>query len=291
MNFSEIYQNKSKVLSFEFYPPRNITDIEDTKRLMAELSQSSPNLMTVTYGAGGGTREQTRDLVSYIRNDLNLTAVSHMTCVGHSREEIKNLLNRLSEAGVKNILALRGDPPKGQTDFVPHPDGFTNARDLCKFIRELGDFSIAAAGYPETHSDAKSPEADLKFLKEKVDAGAELIFTQVFFDPEIYFRFVERAKKIGINVPIVPGVMPVSNFSQLKKFTLMCGSSIPKELSSSLAALKDQQEDVLKFGIDYAVRQCERLLRNGAPGIHLYTLNKSTQVWPIVSTLRGLGVL
>lgn len=291
MNFQEIYQTQSKVLSFEFYPPRNISDIEDTKRLMSDLTQSSPDLMTVTYGAGGGTREQTRELVRYIKNDLNTTAVSHITCVGHSREEIKNLLNRLLDAGVKNVLALRGDPPKGQLDFVPHPDGFTNSRDLCKFIRELGQFSIAVAGYPETHKDAKSAEADLEFLKEKVNAGAELIFTQVFFDPEIYFRFVEKAKKIGITVPIVPGVMPVSNFSQLKKFTSMCGSSIPQDLSSSLETLKDQPEDMLKFGIDYAIRQCERLLRNGAPGIHLYTLNKSTQIWPIVSTLRGVGVL
>ncbi len=291
MNFSEIYKSQSKVLSLEFFPPRNASDIAETKRLMSDLTQSSPHLMTVTYGAGGGTRELTRELVSYIKNVLKITAVSHITCVGHSREEIRNLLDKLLASGVKNVLALRGDPPKGQIDFVPHPDGFTNARDLSKFIRELGQFSIAVAGYPETHCDAKSPEADLAFLKEKVDAGAELIFTQVFFDPEIYFRFVERAKKIGINVPIVPGIMPISNFSQLKRFTSMCGSSIPQELSNSLETLKDQHEDVLKFGIDYAIRLSERLLRNGAPGIHLYTLNKSTQIWPIVSTLRGIGVL
>lgn len=291
MNFAEIYKNKSKVLSLEFYPPKNISDIEGTKHLMLDLIQTSPDYMTVTYGAGGGTRELTRELVRYIKNDLHLTAVSHITCVGHSKEEIKNLLNSLLTAGVRNILALRGDPPKGQIDFVPHPDGFTNARDLCKFIKSIGQFSVAVAGYPETHCDAKSPQVDLEFLKEKVDAGAEIIFTQVFFDPDIYFRFVENTKKIGINIPIVPGIMPVSNFLQLKKFTSLCGSSIPQELYSSLEKLKDQPEEILKFGIDYAIRQCEKLLRNGSPGIHLYTLNKSTQVWPVISALRGLGVI
>lgn len=291
MNFTELYKTGKKVLSLEFYPPRNREDIAHTKQLMSELLQSAPDYMTVTYGAGGGTRELTKELVSYIINTLKIPAVSHMTCVGHSKEDISTILNSLLAEGVKNILALRGDPPKGQSDFQAHPNGFTNARDLAKFIKSTGQFSIAVAGYPETHRDAISPESDLKFLKEKIDAGGEIVFTQVFFDPEIYFNFTTNAKKAGINCPIVPGIMPVSNFSQLKKFTSLCGSSIPKKLYEKLDGIKDTPEEIIKYGIDYCILQCEKLLRNGAPGIHFYTLNKSTQISPIIAALRGLNIL
>lgn len=287
MSFSNIYAQSDFVISLEFFPPRKQEDIDVTKSLIKELSQINPAFMTVTYGAGGGTRDLTKDLVSYIHNQLKAQAVSHLTCVGHSVEEIDLVLDGLVKEGVKYVLALRGDPPKGEKSFVKHPNGFANAGELVRHIKSRGDFSIAVAGYPEGHLEAASLEQDLYYLKEKVDAGAEVVFTQLFFDNEFYFRFVDQAQSIGIDVPIVPGIMPISNASQVKRFTEMCGASLPTTLISSLAKYENSQEDMIKFGIDYALAQCENLRENKAPGLHLYTLNKTNQIVPI---LKRLGV-
>lgn len=291
LTFSEMYQLGRPVLSLEFFPPKQPTGVGDTEQLIRRLADCGPDFVTVTYGAGGGTRSMTRHLVRYIRNALALPAVAHLTCVGHTREEINFLLDDYKSEGVRYILALRGDPPKGEMTFTPTAKGLRNACELAAFIRARGDFRIAVAGYPEVHRDALSPDADIHYLREKVEAGGEVVLTQLFFDPEVYFRFVERCRAAGIQAPIVPGVMPIANVSQIQRFTTLCGATVPRALQSKLETFADRPEDVVKFGVEYAINQCSSLLRGGAPGIHLYTLNRSTQIEPIVAALRsGAGL-
>jgi methylenetetrahydrofolate reductase (NADPH) len=286
MKFSELYTNKKPVISFEFFPPKKEDQLQGTKELIKDLSVLNPDYMTVTYGAGGSTRGLTQDLVSYITNNIKLPSVAHLTCVSHTIAEIDFVLDELSKRGIKNILALRGDPPKGMKTFEVTPGGFACARDLTSHIKKRGDFSIAVAGYPETHLEAKSADADLEYLKQKVDAGAEVIITQLFFDSAIYFRFCEKAQKIGINVPIVPGILPIASISQVKRFTSLCGASIPKALETKLATLEGNDEAVINFGTEYAIKMCKELLAGGTPGLHIYTLNKWRQTMPIVKALE-----
>ena len=288
MTFTDIFANNSRVLSFEFFPPRNPEDLEDTKSLIKRLSQLNPNFMTVTYGAGGGTRELTRELTSYIARVLGVTSVAHLTCIDHSAADIDTIVDELIANGIHHILALRGDPPRGANCFVAHPEGFACARDLVAHLKPRKDISLAVAGYPEPHPESQSPDADIEYLKEKIAAGAECVITQLFFEPELYFSFVERCPRAGISVPIVPGILPIRNIQQVKRFTELCGATIPAKIQTELTSLEATPDAVISYGVDLASSLCQKLIEGGAPGIHLYTLNKSTQIELVVKNIAGM---
>ena len=277
------------VISFEFFPPKTGEgDRNLLEKQIPALLQTKPDYCSVTYGAGGSTRDKTLMIVDRIQRQHGLTALAHLTCVGHTREQVRELLEKIRLLGCKNILALRGDPPDGG-EFQPTPGGFEFAAQLVKFIRESGGFSIGVAGFPEGHiacPDGK--HADWRHLKEKTDAGADFILTQLFFDNADYFEFRDFvAGKLGVCVPLVPGIIPILNASQITKFTQLCGAKIPPPLRSKLDQLAGNDEAAAEFGIEYATKQCEELLRAGAPGLHFYTLNKSRST---VRILKNLGL-
>jgi methylenetetrahydrofolate reductase (NADPH) len=280
---------KQPVISFEFFPPK--TDKGDRALLekhLPALLQTKPDFCSVTYGAGGSTRDKTLMIVDRIQRAHGLTALAHLTCVNHTRDEVRALLKKIRGLGCRNILALRGDPPGGG-EFKPAPGGFEFASQLVKFIRESGDFSIGVAGFTEGHIACKEGKyADWRHLKEKTDAGADFVLTQLFFDNADYFEFRDyMAGTLGVRAPLVPGIIPILSAAQITKFTQLCGAKIPLPLHSKLDELGDNDEAVAEFGIEYATRQCEELLRAGAPGLHFYTLNKSRST---VQVLKNLGL-
>jgi len=277
------------VISFEFFPPK--TDEGDRNLLekaIPALLQTRPDYCSVTYGAGGTTRDKTLMIVDRIQREHRLTALAHLTCVNHTREEVRTLLEKIRALGCKNILALRGDPPGGGA-FQPTPGGFEFSSQLVRFIREAGDFSTGVAGFPEGHVACKEGKhADWAHLKTKVDAGADFVLTQLFFDNADFFEFRDHvAGKLGVRVPIVPGVIAILNATQILKFTQLCGAKIPPPLRVKLEALGNDEAAAMEFGIEYATRQCEELLRAGVPGLHFYTLNKSHST---VQVLKNLGL-
>jgi methylenetetrahydrofolate reductase (NADPH) len=277
------------VISFEFFPPK--TDEGDRNLLektLPALLPTKPDFCSVTYGAGGSTRDKTVMIVKNIHGQHGLTTVAHLTCVCSTKEQIRELLVRIKALGLKNVLALRGDPPGGG-EFQVTPGGFEFSSQLVQFIREQGDFSIGVAGFPEGHIACKEGKhADWQHLKEKVDAGADYVLTQLFFDNADFHQFRDHmTQKLGVSVPIVPGVVSILSGAQIKRFTAMCGATIPAPLAAKLEELGDDDDAVAEFGIEYATRQCEDLLRAGAPGIHFYTLNKSPAT---VRILKNLGL-
>ncbi len=273
--------------SFEFFPPKNDEGLERLFEAIAELRPYKPTYVSVTYGAGGSTRGVTVDLVRRIRDEIGLEAMAHLTCVGATAEELGQVLEELKNAGAENILPLRGDAPQGQDKFVAKSGGFSYASELVAYAKERFDFCMAGACYPEGHPEASSLEADLDNLKKKVDAGVDFLITQLFFDNDDYFRFVERARRAGIEVPIVAGIMPVTNVAQLKRFTQMCGAKIPPLLLQKLEPHEEDRARVRAIGVEHATRQCEELLRGGAPGVHFYTLNRSLATREILNNLRS----
>ena len=274
--------------SFEFFPPKTDEGAANLMKTLGELAPLEPGFVSVTYGAGGSTRDRTLELVSQIKKTTGIEAMAHLTCVGHTREELAEIIHHLLAAGIENILALRGDPPLGQTTFQSVPGGFQYAADLVRFIREQ-DHTLCVGGacYPEGHVETASRDADLHYLKAKVDAGLDFIITQLFFDNAFYFDFVERARRIGINTPIVPGIMPITNYEQLNRFIRLCGATVPMRLALQLDKVKDNPEAVGQLGVAHATVQCLELLERGAPGIHFYTLNRSTATRMIVSALQS----
>jgi methylenetetrahydrofolate reductase (NADPH) len=281
--------NPSKpCFSFEFFPPKTAEGEAQLWATLDDLRSLEPGFVSVTYGAGGSTRDRTIELVTHIKERTGIEAMAHLTCVGHTKEELGEILDRLARARIENVLALRGDPPKGQQAFTPAAGGFRYARELIAYIRERDHgFCVGAAAYPEGHIETASREADLKHLKEKVDEGCDFVITQLFFDNAFYFDFVERARRAGVNVPIVPGIMPITNYEQLQRFVRMCGATVPMRLQLELEKVKEDPAAVMQLGVAHATVQCMELLSRGVPGIHFYTLNKSPASRMIVTALRG----
>jgi methylenetetrahydrofolate reductase (NADPH) len=273
--------------SFEFFPPKDAEGVERLFETIAELRPYAPDYVSVTYGAAGSTQRLTVELVRRIKQEVGIEAMAHLTCVGATRDDLAGVLGELRSGGIENVIALRGDPPRGETTFKQTAGGFAHAAELVALTRARFDFCIAAACYPEKHTEAADAEVDLRHLKAKVDAGVDFLITQLFFDNADYFRFVERARKSGIAVPIVAGIMPITNLSQIKRFTALCGSSIPGPLLAKLEACGADADAVRALGVEHATAQCQDLLVRGAPGIHFYTLNRSLATRHILDRLRS----
>lgn len=276
MRIADLYARSEPVFSFEFFPPKTDAGYWSLYRTISELKQLDPGFVSVTCGAAGSTRQKTAELVARIQTDIGLTAMAHMVCTGTTREELEVTLHSMRGDGIENVLALRGDAPRDQPDWRPVAGGFSHADELVAFLHERFDFCIGGACYPEKHPEAPSPEADLERLVGKVAAGAEFLITQLFFDGADYWSFVERARSAGIEVPIVPGIMPVISHANLRRIaTLSPGTKIPKALEAGLAEAGDDPERALDAGVAWATQQSRELLDRGAPGIHFYTLNRS----------------
>jgi methylenetetrahydrofolate reductase (NADPH) len=276
------------VFSFEFFPPKSDAGERVLGLALESLRQLEPDFVSVTYGAGGSSRTRTLELTKWIKQELGIEAMAHLSCVGSTREELGAILDDMSQAGIENVLALRGDPPRGESDWKPHPGGLSYSTELAALIQ--GDYNVCIAGacFPEVHPEAPDLAHDLRFLKEKIAAGVSLLITQLFFDNDQYFRFVEEARGAGIEVPILPGVMPITDLRQIKTITGMCGATIPQALREALEWRSHDADAVLQLGVSYATLQCAELLARGAPGIHFYTLNRSHATRAILSALKLL---
>jgi methylenetetrahydrofolate reductase (NADPH) len=283
----EIYRSASEpVFSFEFFPPRSERGEVNLARALRDLQPMAPDYVSITYGAGGSTRDRTLGVVLSVKRELGLEAMAHLTCVNATTDELRGVLDELRNGGIENILALRGDPPHGQERWTKTDGGLEYSNELIALLRDEYDFSVGGAAFPETHIHATSPDDDLRFLKQKVDAGATFLITQVFFDNRFYFDFVARAREIGIDVPIIPGVMPILNTRGVKRMTELSAAHLPPALAAELEARQDDEEAVHELGVSYATLQCAELLAGGAPGIHFITLNRSPATRAIVSALR-----
>jgi methylenetetrahydrofolate reductase (NADPH) len=287
MRIRDLLEDRRPVFSFEFFPPKTDEGRRTLEGTLEVLKGDHPDYVSVTYGAGGATRNSTVDITKSIKQDLGIEAMAHLSCVGEPAERLVEILGDIDSGGIENVLALRGDPPRGETKWRPHPGGLSYSVELIRLIRERFDFCVGAACFPEVHPDAPDRESDLRYAREKVEAGASFLITQLFFDNELYFNFVEDARRAGIDVPIVPGIMPITNYGQIKRFTEMCGASIPDELTAELDGRADDPEAVAELGVAYATLQCSDLLARGAPGIHFYTLNRSTATRAILAALRA----
>jgi len=285
---SELFTQHRPLRSLEFFPPKDEAGVEALRQTATTLKRISPDFVSVTYGAGGSTRERTAQVSRLLRQEIGFTVMPHLTCVGHTRDELNSVADELHDGGYRNIMTLRGDPPKGQTEFVPDKDGLRYASDLVALLKARhADFCLGVGGYPEKHPEAPSLGADLDNLKRKVDAGAAFITTQLFFDNAVYYRFVEKCRARGIAVPIVPGIMPVLSLKQVKRFTEMCGATLPEKLIKRLEAAGETPEIVETIGNEWAVTQIRDLLAHDAPGYHLYIMNRAKSALALAAGLAA----
>jgi methylenetetrahydrofolate reductase (NADPH) len=285
---SELYARGTPVRSVEFFPPKDDAGVEALRQTAEALKQMAPDFVSVTYGAGGSTRERTAQVSALLKTELGYTVMPHLTCVGHSRADLTEIADRIHSSGFRNIMTLRGDPPKGATVFSAAPDGLHHAGQLVTLLKECHpDYCLGVGGYPEKHPEASSAEEDLAQLRRKVDAGASFVTTQLFFDNDVYYRFVERCRAGGITVPIVPGLMPVLSLKQVQRFTAMCGASLPDKLVRRLQAAGEHPEVLESVGIDWALGQIRDLLRHGVPGYHLYILNRAKSALALAAGLAA----
>jgi len=283
MRIADLLERQRPVFSFEFFPPKTDEGQQTLRNTLEVLKDDEPDYVSVTYGAGGTTRNRTVEITKTIKRDHGIEAMAHLSCVGEPSE----LLEEIQAAGIQNVLALRGDPPRGEATWQPHPGGLSYSVELIRLIKERFDFCVGAAGFPEVHLDAPDRPSDLRYAREKVEAGAEFLITQLFFDNEVYFEYVEAAREVGIEVPIIPGIMPITNYGQIHRFTDMCGATIPDDLERQLTGRADDPEAVAELGVAYATLQCSDLLARGAPGVHFYTLNRSPATRAILAALRA----
>jgi methylenetetrahydrofolate reductase (NADH) len=290
MRIDQILVERQPVFSFEFFPPHTPEGEANLRAALDDLKDDQPAFVSVTYGAGGSTREKTVEIVKSIKQDYGIEAMAHFSLVGQSVDGLRRQLDEIAEAGIENVLALRGDPPRGETEWIAHPEGLHYSIELIELIKSDYDFCVGAACFPEVHPDAPSPEEDLRYVKRKVDAGAGFLITQLFFDNQDYFNFVDDARSVGIEVPIIPGIWPVTNYSQIKRIAELCESRFPDRFEAELQERKEDLDAVSGLGVAYATLQCIELVSKGAPGIHFYTLNRSPATRAILAALRSWGL-
>jgi methylenetetrahydrofolate reductase (NADPH) len=285
MKIDEILKHRSPCFSFEFFPPKTDEGVEKLMTTIKGLRILNPGFVSVTYGAGGSSRARTVEVVKRIKTELGMEPMAHVTCVGHTREDLRALFDALATAGVENVMALRGDPPKGDERFTMTKGGFRYASEMIEMVATEFGFSIGAAGYPEKHQEAESVDADIENAVRKVRAGARFLVTQFFFDNDAYFAYVARLRAAGVDVPVLPGIMPITNYDAIARMTAMSGATIPQRLRAELEARSDEPDAVADLGVAYTALQCRDLLDRGAPGLHFYTLNKSPVTRAVVSAL------
>ncbi|MDR1582505.1 MAG: methylenetetrahydrofolate reductase [NAD(P)H] [Prevotellaceae bacterium] len=288
MKVSDIFEQREHTFSFEFFPPKDEISAVDFGVNVGQLMKLSPSFVSVTYGAGGSNSERTFALVDYLQNKTGLTVMAHYTCVGASKARVIEDINYLKSKNIDNLMLLRGDPPKGTSNFAPHPDGFAHASELIEKVSTefKNTFTIGAGCYPEKHPEVETFEQDILHLKEKIDAGADFLITQLFFDNDIYFSFVNKLRKAGIRCRVIPGIIPITSYSQVDRFSKLSNTKIPDTLIDKLESAKDNPKRLLRTGIGYAIEQCKKLIEGGAPGIHFYTLNKSCATVEIFESIR-----
>ena len=289
MRISERLRSRAPFFSFEFFPPKTDAGVAALMETLVTLRALDPAYVSVTYGAGGSTRDRSVEIAKRIKNDVGLEVLAHITCSGSTADELRRLVRELEAARIENVLALRGDPPKGSDAYLSIAGGYRYASDLVSMLERDFDVCIAGACYPEKHPEAASLHEDLDALERKVNAGARFLISQLFFDNASYFEFVARVRARGITVPVIPGIMPITNYAQIERFTAMCGATIPAGLRAELDARRDEPEAVAELGVAFATLQCVELLGKGAPGIHFYTLNKSPATRAVVSALYASG--